>query len=258
LAVASTVSGKHIARGADLAALDFETLNQVNGALVFGSTNGSFTFSPTVDGGYVPDHPDRLLLEGHFNPDVDLMVGHNANEAGLFVSPDVDTEEELLSALSHFFENFRKESVDYILTELYPPPSESDGAYATNYERATHIVSEASFVCHTRALAKAFGNQTWNYRFEVPPAVHAQDVPWTFFHGNGSDVVNKELAQTMQLYFTSFAMTADPNNEGSLPQWPEYGDEARIATFGINGVGDDVDDAKNKRCDFWQRGEYRK
>lgn len=159
--------------------------------------------------------------------------------------------------MGYVFKNFQENSVAYILNELYPPPSESGGLYSNHYERACLIISESSFVCHTSALATAFSNETWNYRFEIPPAVHAQDVPWTFFHGNDSSV-NSELAEAMQLYFTSFAKGGDPNKLGTFPLWPEYSDGARIMTFGVNGVGTDQDDARNRRCEFWQRGEYRR
>lgn len=219
--------------------------------MVFGSANGSFTYSPTVDGDYVPDFPENLLLQGRYRRDAELMIGHNKNEAGLFVSTNLDTEEEVISNLGNLFKYFPEESVEFILTELYPSPEKSDGLYSTEYERACLIVSEASFVCHTSALAVAFSGSTHNYRFEVPPAVHGQDVPWTFYHDNATNLV-PELAEAMQSYFTSFAKSGNPNMPGTLPDWPEYGKDARIATFG-NGVGLAEDDARNKRCDFWQR-----
>lgn len=257
LAMASALAGRVITSGKDLVALDFTTLNQINSQIVFGSVNGSFTYSPTVDKEYVPDHPETLLLQGKFDSKPHVMIGHNSNEAGLFVSPELDTEEELVSDLGHVFQDFLADSVQYILTDLYPSPQNTD-LYKTQYERASLIVSESAFVCNTRYLAAAFNNQTVNYRFQVPPAVHAQDLPWTFYHGNAKDVV-PALAETMQLYFTSFTKTGSPNSEYiGLPKWPEYGDKAQIVTFGAGGVSVDEDDAKNERCVFWQTGEYRK
>lgn len=256
LSTASEIANTEVSNGADLAALNFTELNQLNGALVFGSPNGSFTFSPTVDGEYVPDYPNNLLNQGRFNPDIVLLIGHTANEAGVFVSPEVDTEEKLRHGLEHAFAEFLPDAIEYILTELYPPPGETD-LYATEYERACLIVAESSFVCNTRALATAFGNQTYNYRFDVPPALHMQDIPWTFYHGNDSAVI-PEIAEMMQAYFAAFSRKGNPNLEHGLPEWFVYGQEANILTFGAEGVGDSVDDARNGRCDFWQSGLYRK
>lgn len=255
LAVASELSGEPVSDGESLAALDFSTLDAVNQAVVFASSNGSFTFGPTVDGDYVPDQADVLLLDGRFDSSPELMIGHNKNEAGMFISPDLDTEEEMLVGLAHMFSNYRDESVEYILKELYPPPSDTHGLYTTHYERACLIVSEGSFACHTRALATAFDNLTYNYRFDVPPAFHMQDLAYTFYNGADS-TIEEEIALSMQKYFTTFAKSGQPNYPGAYTQWPVYGEQATLVTFGKDDVGTAEDDAKNERCEFWKSGGY--
>jgi cholinesterase len=254
LAVASEISGQTVTDGGKLAALDFEILNTVNQAIVFASSNGSFTFGPTVDDNYVPGIADVLLLEDRFDSSPELMIGHNKNEAGMFVSPDLDSEEDMLAGLQHMFVNYRDDSVNYILRELYPPPGDTHSLYSTHYERACLIVSEGSFACHTRALAVAFENSTFNYRFDVPPAFHMQDLGYTFYNGENKSVEG-DMAETMQMYFTTFAKSGRPNYAGSS-SWPEYGEGATLVTFGKESVGTTEDDAKNARCEYWQSGEY--
>lgn len=198
---------------------------------------------------------DVLLLDGRFDSSPELMIGHNKNEAGMFVSPDLDTEEEMLAGLEHMFVNYRNESVEYILKELYPPPSDTHSLYSTQYERACLIVSEGSFACHTRALATAFDNSTFNYRFDVSPAFHMQDLDYTFYNGEDSNAEG-DIAEKMQMYFTTFAKSGKPNYSDVDTEWPEYGEDAILVTFGKDEVGTAEDDAKNARCDFWQSGEY--
>jgi carboxylesterase type B len=255
LTVASQVSGQTVADGKALAALPFEVLDAVNKAIVFSSSNGSFTFGPTVDDAYVPAPADVLLLEGLFDSSPELMIGHNKNEAGMFVSPDLDSEDEMLAGLQHMFASYREESVRYILQELYPPPGDINSLYSTQYERACLIVSEGSFACHTRALATAFGNATFNYRFDVPPAFHMQDLGYTFYDGDDS-AVEGDIAEAMQMYMTSFAKSGMPNYSSADTAWPTYGAEAMLVTFGKDRVGTAEDDAKNARCAYWQSGEY--
>ncbi len=38
------------------------------------------------------------------------------------------------------------------------------------------IIQESSFVCNNFYLNTAFGNQTYAYEFQVPPAFHGFDV----------------------------------------------------------------------------------
>lgn len=258
LGTASVFSGHKVHNGKDLMSLDYDILDAVNAYLVYNSPNGSFTFSPTPDGGYVPDFAERLLLDGHFDSKPRLMIGHNSNEAGSFVSPDIESEEELREHLAPLFGSFRFESVDYLLDDLYPPPSD-DTPYATQSERAKIIVKESSFSCNTRFLAVAYANETLNYRFQVPPGIHGMDLPFTFYHDDAT-VASADLAQAMQLYFTSFVETGNVElgSVSGLIDWPEYGDDGEIVTFGLDGVNTDEDAMITARCNFWRDPKYTK
>ncbi|KAM4054945.1 carboxylesterase family protein [Hirsutella rhossiliensis] len=222
LSTASKLAGHKIQNGADLAALDPETLSKVNNRVVAESPDGTYTFGPTVDGGYVADLPGVLLLEGKFDQSPDLMMGHNANEALVYLEPGITK------------------------TKLYK----------TEHERGVLFMSELSFTCNTRYLSTAWGNKTWNYRFQVPPGAHGQDLSYTFYSGPNNRTDGK-LAEDMQRYFANFARSGNPNVGGTLPDWPVYGESARLATFGPEGIGTDVDKTRNERCAYWQTGKYR-
>lgn len=254
LATASRFSGKTITSGKQLAGLTSTTLLQINGAMVFCSSAGTFTFGPTVDGGYVPDLPGVLLLDGKFDSDLQVMLGHNLNEAALFVPSTTETDKEARAVMKQALPGVDSEIVDYVLGELYPCASDAT-SYKNEYERAATLVSELSFSCNTRYLATAFGNNTFSYRFQVPPGAHSQDIPWTFFNGNTTNL-DPTMAQAMQLYFTRFGKLGDPNLEGVLPEWLVYGDGAELVTFGLDGIATSVDDTMNERCQYWQKAEY--
>ena len=71
--------------------LPYETLQSANINLTSISPYGSFTFAPTVDGSFVPALPGKLILQGSYNQNLKLIVGHNANETAYFVDPTAVT-----------------------------------------------------------------------------------------------------------------------------------------------------------------------
>ncbi|PHH61539.1 hypothetical protein CDD81_276 [Ophiocordyceps australis] len=254
LQTASEIAKRDIRNGAELASLNSKTLFKINNKVVADSPETTYSFGPSVDGGYVTDLPGVLLLKGQFNSSLGLMMGHNSNEGLIWTTPSVRTPAGLRAKFDDVLPNIPLENVDFLLNHLYPIPPQVD--YTNHVARALFLFSEAFFTCNTRYLATAFGNMTWNYRFQVPPGQHAQDVPYTFFHGKKTKTIIPSVAEQMQFYFTNFAMYGTPNQR-EAPVWPVYDSEARIVTFGQDGLGFDLDDTKNERCDYWQKGEYR-
>jgi len=94
-------------------------------------------------------------------------------------------------------------------------------------------MGESGITCNTRFMAHAFGNETFNYEFSVPPAMHVQDVQFTFFGGPNEVTTNLGLAIIpsvalwLQGYITSFVKTGNPNG-GSRPGFPQYGKNSSI------------------------------
>lgn len=201
------------------------------------------------------DYPGVSLLQGRFDKSSDLMLGRNTHESDVFTATDVDSRDKIATKLRTSIYGITDSTVDYILTELYPSPSETE-LYLTEYAGAALLLSEYTFVCNTRYVATALGNDTWNYRFQVPPGNHALDLEYKFYSDyNARDIVS-ELAVQMQLYFTQFAANGNPNRPALPSKWPRYGGRATVATFGSEGVSTAKDDASNERCVYWQRGTY--
>jgi carboxylesterase type B len=192
---------------------------------------------PAVDGSFAPALPGELLAHGQYDKSLKLLIGHNVDEGLYFTSPFVFTEA-----------TFR---------QLYPPVYDGTYGYTNALIRADYIVSEALFQCNAEYLAKAFGSSAWSYLFSVPPALHGDDIPYTFYEGPAAAVVNDTLALTMQAYWTNFVMNGNPNG-ASLPNFPNFGATGQLLdlnqTF-IVPIPDDLSGSK-ARCDWWQKNLY--
>jgi acetylcholinesterase len=242
---------------AELRALPYETLRRANVQQVAYTTAwGQFAYGPTVDGNFVPQQPGQLLAQGRFDKDVNVMVGHNANEGPSFTAPFIQTDAELRKQLNTGYPYMPNSSVDHIVEVLYPPVFDGSYPYTTQYQRATLIISEGAFTCNNYYLAKAYKNETYNYLFAVPPAFHGFDVAYTFFLGGDTsllptDVNNRTVAFALQDFITSFAEKGAPEAPG-ITMFDMYGENASVMRLNITGIDEIRDVNANKRCDWWQ------
>ncbi|KAL9600988.1 MAG: hypothetical protein Q9219_002810 [cf. Caloplaca sp. 3 TL-2023] len=204
--------------------LPSSALIQANAQQVAASPYTLFTYGPAVDGLFAPGLPGKLLLHGSFDHSVKLMLGHNADEGLAFTSPFINNSTAYDNFLRSSLPDISPDVASYIENELYPPPSEST-PYKDEVGRASLSTSESSFVCNTLYLDRAFGNETYAYQFSVPPALHGQDVVYTFFNGpnsvvgSGPPVTSDATALALQQYITSFAETGVPGGPG-IPRFP--------------------------------------
>jgi len=246
-----------------LRALDFTTLAALNSIVVARSTPyGTFTFGPAVDGVFVPAMPGKLLLEGKFDPSVNVMVGHNSNEGLTFTSPFLNTEALLEANLATVLAGASNETIDYMLDTLYPAVYDGTYSYTSLFERASLITAEMSFTCNTRFLDLAYNNETYSYYFTVPPGLHGEDIAYTFFNGDTSTLddglaVNATVATALQNYITNFAMSGGDPNSAEVPYFPKYQSNSTVLELGITGIGAlSVDTTANTRCDWLMQTLY--
>lgn len=141
---------------------------------VANSSYGAFTYGPVVDGLFAPALPGKLLLQGSYDKNVNVMVGHNADEGLLFTSPFVTNNTGYDSYLTVSFPAINPAIVDYIANVLYPPVFDGSYPYTSQIGRTVLTISESSFTCNTVYLDHAFANKTYSYQFSVPPALHGQ------------------------------------------------------------------------------------
>ncbi|KAI9794073.1 MAG: hypothetical protein M1816_006698 [Peltula sp. TS41687] len=232
-----------------------KNLTDANTLLVGLAPYGQTGVGPVVDGTFVPDLPGKLLLEGKFAKDVKVMVGHNANEGLVFASPYVRTQDDYVSLIRTDLPTASPEVVDYISQTLYPPIFNGSFGYRDQIQRTALTLAEVGFSCNTNYLGRAYGNQTYNYLFSIPPALHGQDVPYTFFDGPNPMVLATPIAIALQEYITSFAATGNPNEDG-VPRFDFYGDANEVQNLNVTGIEEIKDPAANERCAWWQLGLY--
>jgi carboxylesterase type B len=119
-------------------------------------------------------------------------------------------------------------------------------------------ISEFSFNCNANFFDRALNNQTFAYLFSVPPALHGQDVPYTFYNAAGKptkEVVNATVAYVLQKYITDFAETGAPNGSG-VPKFVLYGDSSTVVNLNATTISDTRDPVSNTRCEWWQKALY--
>ena len=258
----SQVTGKTISTVTQLRALNFTTLYTINALVIANANFGYYTFGPTVDGVFVPDLPGKLLLEGKYDHNVNLMIGYNSNEAYLFTPIYATTDAVLSSIITSFLPESPSSAIGYIENVLYPPIFNGSFPYTSELGRAQLLLGESGITCSTRFMAHAFGNETFNYEFSVPPALHGQDVQFTFFGGPDEITSNLGLpvipsvALELQGYITSFVKTGNPNG-GSRPAFPQYGENSNLLVVGGPDDGTTkVDELASGRCEWWQNAYY--
>lgn len=217
---------------------------------------GTFTYGPVVDGIFAPQLPGILLGSGRFAKNISVMVGHNIAESPGFTPPWLTTEADFEAWLQIAFPGITQAALSYILNVLYPPVYDGSQPYTSPLERAFLMVQEPIFACNTYYLDTAFNNQTYSYEFQVPPGFHGEDIPYTYYNGEGSDPTQDliaPVAEELQGYLVNFAMSANPNGPG-LPYFPVYGANASINAINATYTKQQVDDVANQRCAWFQKG----
>jgi carboxylesterase type B len=223
---------------------------------------GTFVYGPVVDGSFVPALPGVLLQRGQFHKNVNVMVGHNANEGLLFTSPYIKTDQDLKNEIRISLPDISNATLDYIVDTLYPA-----SAFKDITARAATIQAEVGFVCNTYYLDIGFKNQTHAYKFAIFPAIHGQDVEYTFYNDGGTSgidlstasfgIANVETAITLQDWITSFAIVGTPSSDvAGVPPFPIYGPTAQALQLGNGTTTLITDDAANPRCQWWQKALY--
>lgn len=149
--------------------------------------------------------------------------------------------------------------------------------WRTPIDRTITLITESIFTCNTNYLARAYRNQTYNYEFPVPPALHGSDIYSTFYQkgqsSNLSQALYAPVANTLQTYIVNFAMTGNPNLasldlmqnvssgidsflvEGSNAQEMRL-NYTKMATDVLPDIGMTSDPTANARCEWWQKGLY--
>ena len=183
------------------------------------------------------------------------MTGHNTHEGVEFTNPSVRTNAQAEVYLRTRYPGISDQIISYILNTLYPAIYDGSQPYASPIDRTIFLITESCFTCNTNQLARAFGNKTYAYQFEVGAALHGFDVDFTFYNGQGSDTTKippliAPVAEVLQGYITNFVQTGDPNGMG-LPTFPMYGSNGTEVGLNVRIDSYMADPTNHERCVFW-------
>lgn len=227
--------------------------------------------APTVDGDLIPDLERRLYRQGRFVKGINVMASHNANEVCFGVhllreSRADDPQARLLANqstaqsgdfdiwVSQNFPSASRQIQDYITQILYPPRYGSGSLYTTPQERADLAVKEYLIACNTVAMADAYGGRVHDYDFSIGPAIHSQDLVYTYYNGqDNTQYLGTAIA--LQKAIAQFVLTGDPNGPGQSV-FPLYGTGSKVLNFVPSGTQQIVEPAENPRCTWWLQGLY--
>lgn len=144
----------------------------------------------------------------------------------------------------------------YITKSLYPPifDGSTELPYRSYLDRANLIVSEIGVECNSDYLARALDGKIYNYLFSVPPALHGDDLSYTFYDGKDS-TIDASVASKFQSYILDFVGTGNPNRDG-LPNFEKYGESAWTLNVKKGGFERITNPGANERCRCFQKNLY--
>lgn len=219
------------------------------------------SFAPSVDGQILPDLPLRLLNHGKFNQNLKVIAANNNRETGVSIGTTTVTDQQIMDYLKINLPEATQQIRDLILTDIYPSVDAVPGKlpYTNNQERLQLLRKEQTLSCPSYHLAKAFKGRTHNYIFSIPPAIHAQDLAYTYYPTNPTIGFIPERAIELQKYLVEFILHGNTPAPVGLQPWPFFGstEQARALNVTAEGILRTVSDQANPRCEWWNKALYR-
>ena len=212
-------------------------------------------FGPVVDGDLILDILPRSYKKGNYIKNLPIITSHNEDEARFLGDQTIKTNADFDNWVHVNFPSAPIAVQNQIINDIYPPKYDGSLPYTTPQQRSDLAVKEYFISCNTISIAQAYLNKTHNYVFGIPPAIHAQDLAYTYYPNTPSTGFYPQIAIDLQGYITQFTLTGDPN-KGGLPQWPEAGPNVKAINFTVAGIQTIASDAANSRCAFWNEATY--
>lgn len=253
-------------------ALDTQALQALNRQIIGNAAFGAFTFGPSIDGDFLPANQFTMLTAGQFARNVDLIIAHNANEGLLFTDPRVQDNKALIAYLTAFMPSINPAVIQNIATNIYPEDFSGALGYTTQTQRLALLNSDAIVGCNANALERAFATTLRapnplnvgaanGYLFSVNPAIHAQDVGYTFFTGGpNTDVfgnsVDPVVADQLQTIILDFVIQGKKNLVAPVAAGaaPAVVNSSSLLVLNVTGSSLVQDPTTDARCMIWQTG----
>ncbi|KAL2131605.1 hypothetical protein VTI74DRAFT_4821 [Chaetomium olivicolor] len=248
---------------AELRQLSAERLMDINIAMVGAAPFASFLFGPNVDSILIPSHPSPLLTHRKVDTSVSVLVAHNPDEGLLFTDPRIANQSAFEAYLAGFMPSVPSlplSKIKHLSEVIYPADFTGSVLPYTNQVGRTKLAIAGGLVdCFSFGVHLAYANSLRGYQVSRFPGIHAMDVGYTFWNGEGNDgfgvPIPAETAVRMQRWFVDFAMEGFAGLEGPAGL-PIYGEGASVVNVTGSGFPVVRDPAANERCKFWLEGLF--
>lgn len=253
---AAEAEGSAFATAVGCASQDSACLRALPVATLLANQSTSPTaYLPKVDGDVLPLSVSSAFATGQFNR-VPVIEGSTHDEFRLFVATSfvfkgipvtAATYPSLIAAaLSVPLSTAQAIATYYYPLAAYPSAAVALGAVGT----------DAAFACNTRVTARLLARYvpTWVYEFNDPNAPQVflppAGFPYGAYHGAelsylfdvresvaapAFTLAQEQLADSMKLYWTQFARTADPNSDAA-PPWAAYAPTTSDSFLSLSGA----------------------
>lgn len=248
LSLQTLLAAVNVSTMEELRAVPLSTLNAANTLLT--STQRLGFFGPSVDGTFVPEPLPALLAQGDFDQSVTAFIGMNSHEGILFSDPTVESSAAYSTYIRNMIPGISNASASHIEEVLYPEVFDGSYGYTSQFERGLITFQELFFTCNSPMLSWGLQNRTYNYIFAVPPGVHAQDVPYTFYNGPETSVggitpppttpAEIAVAGILQSWIATFVTRGTPR-AGGVQSFEPYGSTANVLALGVNATSNTTD-----------------
>ena len=170
-----------------------------------------------VDGDLVPGIRPRAYKNGKCIKDLYILTSNGQNEAQLLKNQSFSTNADFDNWVSVTFLYTSRQQHDHIISALYLPIYNGSHVYIHDYERNEPARKDFLISCNIYSIARAYNNQTHIYIFGFPPAIHPQDLAYTYYATGAIPEFFTALVVTLQSYITGLNLTGNLNSNPSLP-----------------------------------------
>ena len=260
---AANVTNLHDARS-----LDTERLQLAGMQAVANAPFNHIYFSATVDGELIKEPPGKSYSSGNFIKNVSVITSDNQNETRFIGNQRIQNDSDVDNWVISNFPSAPQSFITYVTNTLYPAknasgqyPTSARSLYSTPQQRSDLMTKDFMITCNSIVMAKAYQDvSSYYYEFRIPPAIHAQDLAYTYFPNTETTPFDASIAVLLQKYIAQFVLEGSPNGPYHVPYWANYKQSSNTnpsaIAFTRAGSENITLTSVLDRCEFWNKEYY--
>lgn len=165
-----------------------------------------YPFNPIIDDDFLRDYTYNEFKNGHFVK-VPTIIGDATNEGLTFTSKSVSSSQKAYTFVSDQFSNLNAQDQTKLAGVWKGPTDATQDDRWRNY--AADVYGHIRYICPGLNFSSAYAlnstQDTWQYRWNVGPALHVGELGAIWYSGTQASMV------FVQQYWISFIRSYDPN-----------------------------------------------